>query len=168
MLWRIFRKTNLCDLRFRSSLSIDKGEIFMIFSAKTQKSTFGIRKVQSDLNLCKVNVSFHHLDCEQSLEALTCVILGSAVVWALTKVKISHFSVQKLKKALWAFLKPRVTWMSAKLRSHFIAHVVKNLYKHYLVWFEVQKWLRHWEMRSFHDLVWSLTQRERTGWVFLC
>ena len=32
------------------------------------------------LNECKVNISFHHLDCEESADVLTCVILGSGVV----------------------------------------------------------------------------------------
>ena len=49
----------------------------MIFSAKTQKRTLGIREAQSNLNLCKVNVSFHHLCCEEHLEALTYLIIGA-------------------------------------------------------------------------------------------
>ena len=57
----------------------------MIFSAKTQKSAFGIREAQSDLNLCKVNVSFHHLCYEEHLEALTCALLGAKRVQSLRK-----------------------------------------------------------------------------------
>ena len=52
----------------------------MTFSAKTQKSDLKIREAQRKLNECKDNVSFHHLDCEKSLDALTRVILGSVVV----------------------------------------------------------------------------------------
>ena len=85
MLWIILRNPNLCNLRFRSDSSINKREIFMIFSAKTQKSTLCIREGQNNLNECKVNVSFHHLCYEEHLETTTCLIWGAKMVLALTK-----------------------------------------------------------------------------------
>ena len=46
----------------------------MIFTVKTLKNTLKIRKAQNNLNEYKVNVSFHYLCYEESLETLTCVI----------------------------------------------------------------------------------------------
>ena len=70
----------------------------MILGAKTVMNTLKTWEAQNNLNECKVNVSFKHLCCEESLETLTCVIWGSEVVHALRKNEFSWFLAQKLLK----------------------------------------------------------------------
>ena len=71
---------NLCDLSFRSGLSIDKGDIFMIFSEKTLKNNLMIHKSQNNSNECRVKLSCHQFHCAEHLETLNCAILGVEMV----------------------------------------------------------------------------------------
>ena len=60
--------------------ALAKKEIFMIFCATMLKKSMTIRKTENVLNDCKVNVSCYHLCYEETIETLTCVILGSVGV----------------------------------------------------------------------------------------
>ena len=80
MLCRIFANPNLCNLSFRSGLSIDKGEFFMIFSAEALKNNLIIHKAPNNFNECQVKFSFHELHYEELLNTLNCVILALEVV----------------------------------------------------------------------------------------
>ena len=142
-LWKIFRKTNLCGLRFRRGLSIEKRVVFMTFSAKTQKSTLSILEAQSNLNECKVKVPFHSPCCEESLETLPCAIWGLEVAEALRNKELSWFSPQELQKTFrWsarfqcfralrclvgmkALLSATEFWKRKKMRNFLGVHLVK-------------------------------------------